>query len=88
MLKTSQPETNYQSAFAEIAAIVAKQNVTYQGQDREGNLTFRLPVGTPLLSQDRAAQWGRRLLDALSKSTSPDVIRIVESASGFKIVSP
>ena len=76
-----------QRIFAEIAARVAVDGVAYQGVDKEGNLMFRMPPSTGLLSQEDAARWGRRIFDRIMESKVDGMKQFLDKAAGFKIIA-
>jgi hypothetical protein len=74
--------------FIAISEQVATLNIAYEGPDKDSNLRFRMPPGTPLLTQAEATKWARRIYDAIMKSQLAAARDFVEKAPNFKIIAP
>jgi hypothetical protein len=73
--------------FGEVTTLIATLGVAYEGPDDQGNLKFRMPPGTPLLSQAEATEWARKIYRKIMESTNPAVREFIDAAPNFKIIA-
>ena len=62
--------------------------ITYEGLDENNNLKFRMPPGSPLLTQTESIMWCRKIYNEIMQSPSIEVCDFVNMALNFKLIAP